>query len=153
MLRLISGDVTRLLGYASNASSGTCLDSLVHPSDVDALLEVFSRVTSDGTNVAIDVRVGAADGSWRPVHLTVGPASSETTAFGVAAAPVERMTLKLGGTQADRIAELEQHLVRVAREVEAAGLVGRGGQIPDPNRVPALGDLTSRQWQILTLLL
>jgi DNA-binding CsgD family transcriptional regulator len=152
VLRLISGDVTRLVGYAPNAGNRICLDSFVHPSDVDALLEVFSRVTSHDTNVAIDVRVRAADGSWWPVHLTVGPASSEAPAFGVAEAPVERMTLKLGGPQADRIAELEQHLIRVAREVEAAGLVGRGGLIPDPNRVPALGDLTSRQRQILTRL-
>jgi PAS domain S-box-containing protein len=152
-IQLISSDVTHLLGYLPEVCVGVCVDSFVHPSDVAALREVFSRVTSDKTNISINVRVRAADGSWRPIHLTLGPTVGETTTFGFAAARDERMTVDSGGAEADRIAELEQHLIRVAREVEAAGLVGRGGLIPDPSRVPELGDLTSRQWQILARLL
>jgi PAS domain S-box-containing protein len=152
-IQQISSDVTRMLGYLPEACVGVFLDSLVHPSDVGALLAVFSRMTSDDTNISINVRVRAADGSWRPVHLTLGPTAGDTTPFGFAAVRDERMTVDPAGVEADRVAQLEQHLTRIAREVEAAGLLGLGGQIPNPERVPGLSELTSRQWQILTRLL
>ncbi|HTD51048.1 MAG TPA: LuxR C-terminal-related transcriptional regulator [Acidimicrobiia bacterium] len=152
-IQQISSDVTGLLGYLPEACVGVFLDSLVHPSDVGALLAVFSRVTSDDTNISINVRVRAADGSWRPVHLTLGPTAGETTPFGFAAVRDERITVDAAGAEADRVAQLEQHLTRIAREVEAAGLFGLAGQIPNPERVPGLSELTSRQWQILTRLL
>jgi len=44
-------------------------------------------------------------------------------------------------------------LTRIAREVEAAGLLTRSAQIMDPDRLPALGELTPKQWEILTRLL
>jgi DNA-binding NarL/FixJ family response regulator len=56
-------------------------------------------------------------------------------------------------TYPDRVAELERHLVRIGREVEAAGLLDATGRVLDPERVPGLEDLTPRQWQILTKLL
>ena len=51
-IRQISSDVTRLLWYPPEACLGVCLDTLVHPSDIGALLELFSRVSSDETTVA-----------------------------------------------------------------------------------------------------
>jgi PAS domain S-box-containing protein len=152
-IRQISSDVTGLLGYAPEACVGRSLESLVHPSDVGALFEVLSRATSDQTNIAINVRIRASDGSWRPLRLTVGPTGDETTSFGFGAVPDDPVTDDPGQSLVDRVAELEQHLARIARELEAAGMVGRIGLTPDPERVPALGDLSSRQWQILTRLL
>jgi PAS domain S-box-containing protein len=152
-IRQISSDVTGLLGYVPAVCVGMALESLVHPSDVGFLLEALSRTASEDANVAVDVRVRAADDSWRPVHLTLAPASAPTAAFGFAAVPVEPMTVATDGDPSDRVVELEQHLTRIAREVEAAGLVGRRASMPDRGQVPALDDLSSRQWQILIRLL
>jgi PAS domain S-box-containing protein len=152
-VRQISADVTTLLGYAPAAFVGMVLANLVHPDDVGALLDVFERVASENANLAIDVRVRAANDAWLPVHLTVSALAGAATKFGFAAVAAEPVTVPTAGGPTDRIAELERHLTRIAREVEAAGLIGRGTQIPDPDRVPGLGDLTSRQWQILTRLL
>lgn len=151
-IRQISSDVTPLLGYLPDSCIGMALESLIHPSDAAALLGMFSRVTSDNASIAINLRVRAADGSWRPLNLTLGPATGERTTFGFAAVPTEPVTVDTAGARAERVAELERHLSRIAREVEAAGL-GRAGQFPDLREVPGLGDLTSRQWQILTRLL
>jgi DNA-binding CsgD family transcriptional regulator len=115
-----------------------CLDGFVHPSDIDALREVFARLTSDSASISINVRLRAVDGAWWPALLTLGPTAREAIA---------------GRGETDRIAELEQHLTKIAREVEAAGLIDRGSPIPDPASMPTLGDLTSRQWHILTRLL
>jgi PAS domain S-box-containing protein len=152
-IRHISADVTPLLGYLPPSCIGLALESLVHPDDHPALLNVLSRVATEDANISVDIRVRTSDGSWRPVHLTLGPATDGTTNFGFAAVPTAAVTVAPGGSTADRIATLEQHLARIAREVEAAGVVGRGSRIPDPDVIPALGDLTSRQWQILTRLL
>ena len=54
---------------------------------------------------------------------------------------------------ADRTAELEQHLRRIALEVQASGVIGAMSTIPDPSRFPQLRTLNSRQWDILTRLL
>ncbi len=53
----------------------------------------------------------------------------------------------------DRIGELEQHLRRIAHEVQASGVIGAMATLPDPERFPQLRTLNSRQWDILTRLL
>jgi DNA-binding NarL/FixJ family response regulator len=53
----------------------------------------------------------------------------------------------------DRISELEQHLRRIAHEVQASGVIGAMATLPDPERFPQLRTLNSRQWDILTRLL
>lgn len=55
--------------------------------------------------------------------------------------------------QSSRSAALEQHLVRIAQEVQASGVLGRLGRVPDPARFPQLRSLNSRQWDVLNRLL
>ena len=52
----------------------------------------------------------------------------------------------------ERVVELEQRLRRIAREIEAAGVVSRLGRLPDAETLPGLEDLTSRQWEVATRL-
>jgi DNA-binding CsgD family transcriptional regulator len=52
-----------------------------------------------------------------------------------------------------RVAELERHLRRIGSEVRAAGILDTVSTVPSPRDFPQLGDLTTRQWEILSRLL
>ena len=54
---------------------------------------------------------------------------------------------------ADRVAQLEQHLWRIAHEIEAAGVISTVARAPAPSSVPGLSDLSTRQWEVVTRLL
>jgi DNA-binding NarL/FixJ family response regulator len=54
---------------------------------------------------------------------------------------------------ADRVAQLEQHLWRIAHEIEAAGVISTIARAPAPSSVPGLADLSTRQWEVATRLL
>jgi DNA-binding NarL/FixJ family response regulator len=58
-----------------------------------------------------------------------------------------------GPQRADRIAELEQHLWRIAAEVQAAGVVDNLHRLPDNAELPGLARLSTRQWQVLSELM
>jgi len=80
--------------------------------------------------------------------LLVSLAGSDSFCFILSQEPPQR-------TQAgsNRSAELERHLRRIAQEVQASGVIGGMGRIPDPARFPQLRLLSSRQWDVLTHLL
>jgi DNA-binding NarL/FixJ family response regulator len=51
-----------------------------------------------------------------------------------------------------RATELEHHLQRIAVEVQAAGVLRVLGPNADAMRVPALSDLSARQWEVISRL-
>ena len=54
--------------------------------------------------------------------------------------------------QSNRAAELEQRLWRIAQEVQASGILAGMPRVPDFDRFPQLGTLSTRQWEVLTRL-
>ncbi len=52
-----------------------------------------------------------------------------------------------------RSAERERHLMRIAQEVQASGVLTGMDRMPDLDRFPQLGTLSTRQWEVLTRLL
>jgi DNA-binding CsgD family transcriptional regulator len=52
---------------------------------------------------------------------------------------------------AGQVARLQQHLARIAAELEAAGVVSIA-KLPEPGAVPGLNDLSARQWEVVTRL-
>lgn len=53
----------------------------------------------------------------------------------------------------DRLAQLEQHLWRIAAEVQASGILNTLGGAPDLQRFPELGPLSTRQWEVMSRLM
>jgi DNA-binding CsgD family transcriptional regulator len=53
----------------------------------------------------------------------------------------------------NRVADLEHHLLQIARELEAAGTIASGGSATSPTAVPGLEHLSARQFEVLTRLL
>jgi DNA-binding NarL/FixJ family response regulator len=56
-------------------------------------------------------------------------------------------------SSADRVAQLEQHLRRIAHEIEAAGVISTVARVPALSSVPGLSDLSPRQFEVVARLL
>ena len=146
----ISSDVTALLGLTPAQCIGRLVGEFVHPDDVDALRTVIAAAVRADASVGNEIRLRASDGTWRRLHLTVTPVDAPAP-LAFTATPVEGELGKR--SYAQRLAELEGHLARIAHEVEAAGFLRDGAPSLDSGRVPQLGQLTSKQWDILVRLL
>jgi PAS domain S-box-containing protein len=151
-IRQVSTDITPILGYTQSELVGVKPEDLAHPSDAKAVRNAFEQAKSLDTDVDVVVRLRNKAGEWQAISLTVSPPDRELQSFRFAALPAIPIAFDGEATRSDRVAELERHLVRIAREVEAAGLLRPAGPI-DEDRFPELKELTSRQFQILSMLL
>ena len=95
-------------------------------------------------------RFSERDGTWRRLRLVIRPIAADTTRFGFMLTPVGESPL---ANDADRLAELEQRLQRIAQEVQAAGMLEGFGQMPKISEIAGLDNLTARQWEIVSRLL
>jgi PAS domain S-box-containing protein len=158
LVERVSADAEEVLGHTVATAVGRRLGDLVHPDDLDALVRTVASAADDQTCASNEIRVRGADGAWRPVDLTVAPMGA-TDQVGCRAAPAQAIGATTGAASdstaaaSARVAELERHLTRIAREVEAAGVIRDSAAVLDPERVPELGQLTARQWEILVRLL
>lgn len=145
----LNADAEGVLGHTRATAIGHELGDLVHPDDAETLVRTLAAAAAQRT-CANQVRVRGAGGEWHTVDLTAAPGGTDTVAC--RAAPAEPMSPTASVASA-RVAELERHLTRIAREVEAAGVIRDGATVLDPERVPELAHLTARQWEILVRLL
>jgi DNA-binding CsgD family transcriptional regulator len=130
---------------------GQALVDLVHEDDVMTLLTALGSAVSGDASVGVRLRVRRADGRYTAVRGVVTPTrDANGTRFGFV------LSSELGDEAAprrDRVAELEQHLWRIAAEVQAAGVVDTLQRLPDNADLPGLAQLSTRQWQVLSGLL
>jgi PAS domain S-box-containing protein len=148
----LSAEVRDMLGFTPDECVGQKLTDLVHPDDVESLRRVL-RMAADGKmSAGKRVRVCRSQGGYADVDVAASAAdgSKASDRLGFAAVGSERSGNSGGG---ERVAELERHLTRIAREVEAAGLIAPTARIMDPERLPGLNDLSARQWEIVARLL
>lgn len=148
----ISQDVTALLGITPAQCVGVPVLGAIHPSDAPAFLAAVEHARRGERAVTLTLRLSARDPQWRQVSAvcaTVSPGTPPALAFaliraGAGAAPAP---------DGDRRAQLEAHLLRIADELHAAGVLPRLGQLPALSGNARLGLLTSREWAVLTRLL
>jgi DNA-binding CsgD family transcriptional regulator/PAS domain-containing protein len=144
----MSADAADLFDWDVRGGRGTPLQAIVHPDDVAVLLLTLGRSGADRRAAATRLRVRATGGGWAAVRLAVSPLCDHNPSrFAVALwflPPGEDAE-----PAADRASRLEDHLWRIAVEVQAA-------QINDPPRSgqswwadPALRGLSRRQSEIL----
>jgi DNA-binding CsgD family transcriptional regulator len=148
----VSQDVTALLGITPAQCVGVPVLGAIHPSDAPAFLAAVEHARRGRRAVTLTLRLSARDPRWRQVSAvcaTVSPDVPPALAFalirggsGTGAAP-----------EADRRAQLEAHLLRIADELHAAGVLPRLGQLPVLSGNARLGLLTGREWAVLTRLL
>lgn len=147
VVRRISVDATGLGELAAADLIGCSLLDLVHVGDIEDLQRGASHARATQSATSVIVNLGTAARRQR-VRVVITPMHGDDDEIGFA----------IQGTEDDpadeRAARLEQHLWRIARELEGAGIC-IGGLDPtlDPESVPAIGDLSPRQWEVLRRLL
>jgi DNA-binding CsgD family transcriptional regulator len=148
----ISQDVTPLLGLTPEQCTGQRVLWVIHPSDVPSLLAAVEHARRGERAVRLMLRVSARPGDWTEVTVvlaTIAPGDPPPLAFalirydGAADSPRD----------SSREVRLEAHMLRIADELHAAGLIPRLQQLPALTDEPRLGKLTSREWAVLTRLL
>ena len=147
----IGPDAVALLGSSPEELHGTSLQSVVHPGDVPLLLLALGRSSADKRGIATRLRVRRYD-DWESVRCTVTPLCEHNPprfAFAMWTEP----SSDEAEAASERASRLEDHLWRIAFEVQVAGV----GDLPKMGEVqwadPALRELSQRQREILRRLL
>lgn len=148
-IKRISAESAEILGDSPANLIGRPLIDALHPDDVAAFLLSLGRALEDNAGIGMHVRVKRRDHEYTPIRILVTPTAGPTsTRFGVVFAPENANT----DTAVDRVSELEDHLWRIAVEVQAAGVADGMHRVPDDVHLSQLADLSSRQWEVLTAL-
>jgi len=148
----ISQDVTPLLGITPEQCVGQPVLGVVHPFDVPALLAAVEHARRGERAVRLMLRVSAGSHEWTEVTVvlaTVAPGDPPPLAFAL----IRYDAASDGPKDSARETQLESHMLRIADELHAAGLIPRLQQLPALSDEPRLGKLTSREWAVLTRLL
>jgi DNA-binding CsgD family transcriptional regulator len=146
----ISADSKTLLRKEPASLLGQALVDLVEPDDVMTLLTALGSAVTGDASVGVRLRIRRGDGRFAGVRAVVTPARDASgTRFGFVLTPEDEPP----APRRDRVAELEQHLWRIAAEVQAAGVVDTLQRLPDHDELPGLAQLSTRQWQVLSGLL
>jgi DNA-binding CsgD family transcriptional regulator/PAS domain-containing protein len=136
----VSSSVERLLGLAAEDVTGRLLLGAVEERDVNRVLAASLEAKAE-VSVGLSVRMRGLDDEWRYVHVVLGALASSTDWFFILA-PQAGPDL--------RGVKLEEHLRRIAVEVQASGILEITPTAPGLARLVGRGGLTPRQWDVLT---
>lgn len=148
-IETISGDVADIVSRDPEDLVGTPLHELAHPDDVPFLLSAAAQALIDGPGIAVAVRFQRDDQDWVSLRLMFNRLRGTESRLGFAFSPPPRVD----ADPANKVARLEQHLWRIAGELEAAGVVSGYARRHDPSEFGGTDGLTSRQWEVLSRLL
>ena len=148
----VSQDVAALLGITPDQCAGQSVLGLIHPSDAPAFLAAVEHARRGERAVRLSLRLSPGTQGWTAVTgviATISPSIPPALAFALIRGD--------DGTDApagsSREMQLEAHMQRIAEELRAAGLIPRLERLPVLTDIPQLGELTSREWAVLTRLL
>lgn len=142
----ISVDGPGFFGDPAARLIGSSLLEAVHHTDRPTLASASAHALRARASVAIAVHLGRT-GRWSRVRLVVTPMVDDEHRFGFSISDAEP------ANGSARTVRLEQHLERIGRELEAAGLNMHRSDDLDPDLLPGVDDLSPRQWEVLRRLL
>ncbi|HXT94188.1 MAG TPA: LuxR C-terminal-related transcriptional regulator, partial [Trebonia sp.] len=148
----LSQDVEPLLGLTPEQCVGRPVLGVIHPADVPAFLAALEHARRGERAVRLVLRVSVRSQDWTQVSVVLATfAPGDPPALAFALIRYDATADQPGDT--NRESQLEAHMLRIADELHAAGLIPRLQQLPVLNEQPRLGKLTSREWAVLTRLL
>lgn len=149
-IEVISSEVEELIGRRPEDCIGRSLLDMAHPEDAADMRAKMSEAARTPFAFPL-IRFDTKDGSWRPVCVLVAPMTvggEVEINFALVGRITEHFPQPL-----DRVKELELRLRRIGAEVRAAGLLESMDMVRALDEHPQLGELSSRQWEILDRLL
>jgi DNA-binding CsgD family transcriptional regulator len=150
----ISQDVTPLLGLTPEQCTGQPVLGAVHPADIPAFLAAVEHARRGERAVRLALRLSTKSHDWIKIGVvlaTIAPGDPPPLAF--ALIRDDAVVDPPGAGDSSREMQLEAHMLRIADELHAAGVIPRLQQLPALADEPQLGKLTSREWAVLTRLL
>ena len=143
----VSADISNIVARNPDDLIGTELWHLFDPDDVAKI--VNSELVPPTVHIR-HVRLADYELSGDEVSVLVGPFARHATpiAFAIVGSPDGQSDLT-----ADRILDLEMRLRRIGAEVRAAGVLDALDALPTIEDHPKLGELTTRQQEVLGMLL
>lgn len=148
----ISQDVTQIIGLTPEQCVGRPVLAVIHPADTPAFLAAVEHARHGERAVRLDLRLSPVTRDWievAAVIATISPGDPPALAFAL----IRAEPGPTGPSGSSREMQLEAHMLRIADELQAAGLIPRLKQLPGNTDIPQLGQLTSREWAVLTRLL
>jgi DNA-binding CsgD family transcriptional regulator len=150
----VSQDVTPLLGLSPEQCAGQPILAVIEPSDLPAFLAAVEHARRGMRAVRLALRLRVGYQGWTPVTVVLAPlAPSDPPPLAFALIRDDDAADPPSPESRTRELRWEARVLRVADELQAAGLLLRLGQLPVLTEEPRLGTLTSREWAVLTRLL
>lgn len=148
VITTVSNDITGILGVQPEDVIGRPLLGTAEQADACRVLETLDEEGSD-CSVSLHIRLHDAAGTEKQLSCILTTlAGSPSKLFILIRDPEQRANRGV-----DRTAQLEQHLWRIAGEVQASGILTTMEGMPDMRRFPQIGTLSTRQWEVLSRLL
>jgi len=148
IVEYVSSDVRDVLGVAPHDLIGQPLLRSDEQLDTWRVLDIDRRGAGQ-SSISVRIRPFNKDGEHRHLRCVI-TAFVKTRNFGFILIPEDDVPPPESG---DRVAQLEKHLWRIANEVQSSGIFDDLGSLPDATRFPAIGQLSSREWEVLSRLL
>lgn len=145
----ISSDVTQLIGSQPADCIGLRLSDMIHPEDATELKVQFGLAPAEPF-VLQDVRFATSSGQWIRVSVLVAPVDQDSSRIRFAL--VGRID-EAFHSAVDSDQELELRLRKIGADLRAAGLMSSMGAVPALEDHLRMGQLTSKQWDVLIRLL
>lgn len=145
----VSEDIVELLGIDPREMVGRPLVEGSRVEEVSRLIQ-SSRLADAGGSVALGARFTDASGAQRELCCILSCLVSEEQGYCFILVP--NREVKSDSTSM-REAQLEQHLWKIAAEVEASGILQNLVDLPDPQLLTQIGTLSTRQWDVLSRLM
>jgi DNA-binding CsgD family transcriptional regulator len=142
----ISSEAERILGTPADAMVGMRLVARMPQADVDHLVAARELVEV-AHSVALKIRWAVDDELRELTCLLTRPTGMRDLGFMLVPEVPEPPD------QDHRTADLERHLVKIAGEVEASGVLDRFFALPDLAQLREQHHLSVRQWEIMSRLL
>jgi DNA-binding CsgD family transcriptional regulator/PAS domain-containing protein len=148
LITSISSEITELLGTAPNEIAGKRLLDLV-PEDDAAKLRVADQFVNAQSSVAKGIRIRGTNGEFRRLCCVLTALTTEGGRCFILLPEPDPASVGDGL----RVAQLAGHLRRISAEVDASGVLQNVGTLPQSSRVERIGELSTRQWEVLARLL
>ena len=144
----ISREVNELIGRQPSECVGARLVDMIHPDDAADLKDQLGRAPA-APFVLPQVRFTTRSDQWIHASVLVAPFGEDSARIRFAlVGQIDDFPRTVGHDQA-----LELRLRRIGLDLRAAGMITSMTAVPALDDIPRMGELTSRQWEILNRLL